>query len=99
MNIKSAAQLDPRFAMRGIQADEITEILQMAREVKSKSDSNKFWVYVAVGMIGHKVARDSGKCVPLRNQINQHLKLVNDRHAALGVSWFYEKETLVVTFQ
>jgi hypothetical protein len=56
-------------------------------------------VYVAVGMIGHKVARDSGKCVPLRNQINQQLKLVNDRHAALGVSWFYEKETLVVTFQ
>jgi hypothetical protein len=78
---------------------EITEILQMAKNVKTRSDSNKIWVYVAVGMIGHKVARDSGKCVPLRNQINQQLKLVNDRHAALGVSWFYEKETLVVTFQ
>ncbi|RSH82152.1 hypothetical protein EHS25_006085 [Saitozyma podzolica] len=85
--------------MRGIQADEVAEIIHMAREIKSKSDNNKILVFVAIGYLGHKVAQASGKCVPLREQVNKQLKLVNARHAAVGVSWLYEKETLIVTFK
>ncbi len=77
---------------------EIQEILQMARSIKSKSDMNKAWVYVGFGVLGHRVAKSTGACIPLRDQINKQLKMVNARHAQVGVRWLYEKETLVVTF-
>ena len=78
---------------------EVQEIVEMAKAVKRRSDQNKIWVYVAVGWLGHEVARSKGNCVPLRDQINKQLELVNARHASLGVSWSYEKETLIVSFQ
>ena len=78
---------------------EVQEIVEMAKAVKRRSDQNKVWVYVAVGWLGHEVARSKGNCVPLRDQINKQLELVNTRHASLGVRWLYEKETLIVSFQ
>jgi gamma-glutamyl:cysteine ligase YbdK (ATP-grasp superfamily) len=70
-------------------------MLDTVRAIKSKSDSNKVWIYVGVGIVGHMIARSQGSAVPLRDQVNRALQSVNARHNGVGVGWYYEKETLV----
>jgi hypothetical protein len=72
---------------------EVEEILEMARGVKKKSDSNKVWIYVLLGWLGHMAAVSQGKAVLLRDQINRLLAIVNER-----VRRSYEKESIVVHF-
>jgi hypothetical protein len=77
---------------------EVEEILEMARGVKKKSDSNKVWIYVGVGWLGYMAAVSQGKAIPLRDQVNRLLSIVNERHAHVGVHWSYEKECVIVRF-
>ena len=78
---------------------DINQLVEQVKAIKTKSDSNKVWIYVAVGVLGHLIARHTGQCVPLRDQVNRHLVVINELHARARVHWFYEKETLIVTFR